>query len=267
MWSMGTKKKDGPPWSVGPTAMTPSDHVVAVVQARTGSTRLPGKVLADVAGRSMLARVCERLAGAGTIDRVIVATTTEPADRAVAAECARLGVPCFRGSAGDVLGRYHGAAAAGGAGVVVRVTADCPLIDPDVVDRVVRAFLDARPDYASNTLKRTWPRGLDTEVFPAAALARAHGDARLPYEREHVTPHFYGHPHRFHLHPVTGPARLDHLRWTVDTADDLRLVRAIYARLGPDGTFSWRDAARLFDREPALAELNRHVRQKPLVAA
>jgi len=247
--------------------MTLSDHVVAVVQARTGSTRLPGKVLADVAGRSMLARVCERLGRAETIDRVIVATTTGPADRAVAAECARLGVACFRGSEGDVLGRYHGAAAACGAGVVVRVTADCPLIDPEVVDRVVLAFLDARPDYASNTLTRTWPRGLDAEVFPAAALARAHREARLPYEREHVTPYFYGHPERFRLQSVTGPGRLAHHRWTVDTPDDLRLIRTIYARLGPDGTFSWRDAARLFDREPALADLNRHVRQKPLVAA
>jgi len=247
--------------------MTLSDHVVAVLQARTGSTRLPGKVLADVAGRSMLARVCERLGRAGTIGRVIVATTTEPADRAVAAECARLGVPCFRGSEWDVLGRYHGAATSCGAEIVVRVTADCPLIDPEVVDRVVLAFLDARPDYASNTLERTWPRGLDTEVFPAAALARAHREARLPHEREHVTPHFYCGPQQFRLQPVTGPGRLGHLRWTVDTPDDLRLIRAIYARLGPDGSFSWRDAARLFDREPQLAELNRHVRQKPLVAA
>jgi len=245
--------------------MPPSEPIVAIIQARMGSTRLPGKVLADVAGRSMLARVWERLSRAATIDRVMVATTTEPPDRAVAAECDRLGAPCFRGSPWDVLGRYHDAAAACGAGIVVRVTADCPLIDPDVVDRVVHAFLDARPDYASNTLKRTWPRGLDTEVFTAAALARAYREARLPHEREHVTPYFYGHPQRFRLQSVTGPVRLGHLRWTVDTPDDLRLVRAIYARLGPGGAFSWRDAARLFEREPALAELNRHVRQKQLV--
>jgi len=244
--------------------MSFSDCIVAVVQARTGSTRLPGKVLADVAGRSMLARVCERLGRAGTVDGVIVATTTEPADRAVAAECARLGVPCFRGSEWDVLGRYHDAAAAWGAEVVVRVTADCPLIDPEVVDRVVLAFLDARPDYASNTLERTWPRGLDIEVFTAAALARAHREARLPHEREHVTPYLYGHPQQFRLLAVTGPDRLGHLRWTVDTPDDLRLVREIYARLGSEGVFSWRDAARLCKREPALAELNRHVRQKQL---
>ena len=149
--------------------------------------------------------------------------------------------------------------------MVVRITSDCPLIDPEVSDRVIRAFLEMEPDYASNILHRTYPRGLDTEVMTVDSLARAWRDAKQPYQRTHVTPYLYQHPEQFILLPVIG--REDHSanRWCVDAPDDLDFLRAIYQRLGPDDTFSWRDVCRLIDEEPLLAELNREVRQKHLV--
>jgi spore coat polysaccharide biosynthesis protein SpsF len=161
-------------------------NIVAVIQARMGSTRLPGKVLRDIGGKTMLARVVRRMQCAASLSQVVVATTTSPADKAIVAECERLGIPAFRGDEQDVLDRYYQAAQAHRADVVVRVTSDCPLIDPGVVDEVVRAFLDAEPDYASNTLERTYPRGLDTEVMTMAALARAWREAQEPYQHAHA---------------------------------------------------------------------------------
>ena len=258
-------------------------NVVAVIQARMGSTRLPGKVLAEIGGRSMLAQVCRRVARAATVDRLVVATTVRPEDEAVVDECERLGVACFRGSEHDVLDRYCRAARAYEADAIVRITADCPLIDPDVIDLVVRAFLEERPDYAANTLRRTWPRGLDTEVTNSAALARADREATEPYQRVHVTPYLYQHPDRFRLLAVSGARfhRARHVenvphvdvphsedfsrhRWTVDLPADLDFVRGIYRRFDGD-TFSWEEVLQLLAREPALADVNGHVRQKHLV--
>jgi spore coat polysaccharide biosynthesis protein SpsF len=258
--------------------------VVAIIQARMGSTRLPGKVLADIGGGPMLWRVCRRAEQAARVDQVVVATTVEPEDEQIVARCARWQVACFRGSARDVLRRYDEAAGAFGADAVVRITADCPLIDPGVIDLVVSTFLQETPNrvqkrgpaplcgrsssallYASNTLRRSWPRGLDVEVMTAAALARACREATQPYQRIHVTPYIYEHPDLFNLLAVDGPEDLGHWRWTVDWPEDLDFVRAVYGRLAGNDTFSWRDLQRLLLREPALAELNRHARQKRLV--
>ncbi len=239
--------------------------VVAVIQARMGSTRLPGKVLRDLGGRTMLARVVRRTVRAKLVDEVVVATSTNSADDPVAQQCRQLGVACFRGSEDDVLDRYYHAAIAHRADVVVRVTSDCPLIDPEVSDRVIRAFLDMEPDYASNTLHRTYPRGLDTEVMTAAALERAWREATEEYQRIHVTPYLYQHPEQFILLPVIGREDLSANRWCVDTLEDLELLRAIYARLGPEDCFSWADVYRLLTEEPSLSELNCGIRQKHLV--
>jgi len=237
---------------------------VAIVQARTGSSRLPGKVLEQIEGRSMLWRVCRRAGRSVLIDRLVVATTTRPRDQAIVDECRRLGVPCFRGSETDVLERYHQAAELHAADVVVRITADCPLIDPEVIDLVAGAFFERQPDYASNALQRSWPQGLDTEVMTAAALARAAREATQPHQREHVTPYIYQHPELFTLHPVTSGRNLAEYRWTVDTPEDLQFVRAVYRRFPGDDAFCWRDVLDLLAKEPALADLNRHVRQKDL---
>ena len=239
--------------------------VVAILQARMGSTRLPGKVLLDLAGRTMLARVVRRVRRAPGIDEAVVATSVASGDDPIVEECRRLDVACFRGSEPDVLDRYYRAASALQADVAVRITADCPLIDPGESGRVIRAFLQRKPDYASNILCRTYPRGLDTEVMTAATLGRAWREATEPYQRTHVTPYVYQHPERFRLLSVTGEEDLSVHRWTVDSPDDLKLVRAVYLRMDGEDTFCWRDVLRLLREEPWLGELNRHVRHKQLV--
>ncbi len=149
-------------------------RTVAIIQARTGSTRLPGKVLRDIGGATMLARVVRRVKRARRVDEVVVATTTEAADDAVVAECAKIGAGVFRGSELDVLGRYYRAACAAQAEVVVRITSDCPLIDPELVDRVIDARAAHDVDYVSNSLEKTYPRGVDAEAMTFAALASAY---------------------------------------------------------------------------------------------
>lgn len=240
-------------------------NVVAVVQARLGSTRLPGKVLLDVGGASMLARTVRRLQRARLVDTVVVATSTTPQDDAVERAARELGVAVCRGSEDDVLARYAQAAGESRAEVVVRVTSDCPLIDPDVVDLVVASFRAACPtaDYASNTQHRTYPRGLDVEAFSAAALERADREARTEAQREHVTPYFYQHPELFHLVSVANDRDLAAYRFTVDTAEDLAFARAVYARIGGDA-FGWREVIRLLEAEPSLAAINRDIVQKQL---
>ena len=238
--------------------------VVAVIQARTGSTRLPGKVLMDIAGEPMLARVVTRAARAETLDEVVIATTTLGSDDRVATLCAERGWPCFRGSEDDVLDRYYQAARLHHARHVVRITSDCPLIDPGVVDRVVGEFLDRQPgvDYACNFLpQRTFPRGLDTEVMNFRALEKAWREDDNPAHREHVTQYILRHPDRFRVHGVVNPADLSRHRWTVDTIEDLTLVRQIYEHFGND-SFSWEAVAGFLDGRPDLVAINRHIEQK-----
>jgi spore coat polysaccharide biosynthesis protein SpsF len=227
-----------------------------------GSTRLPGKVLMDLGGQTVLARAVRRLRRSSLIQQVVIATTDSPKDDAIVHECNRLGVVHFRGSEEDVLDRYYRTAEATGADAVVRVTSDCPLIDPEISDKVIRAFLEGQCDYASNTLQRTYPRGLDTEVMTRDALARTWREARKPYQRTHVTAYIYESSDRFDLIAVTGESDHSAHRWTVDTPEDLNFVRAVYERMGRCDDFSWRDALALLDREPALVELNRHIAQK-----
>ena len=239
-------------------------RVVAIIQARTGSTRLPGKVLHDLGGASMLARVIRRTQRAEHLDDVVVATTSSDQDDPVVAECRRIGVPWFRGSEQDVLDRYFVAAEASRAELIVRVTSDCPLIDPGLIDRVVAAFLAEKPDYASNFLERTYPRGLDNEVVTFDGLSRAWCEAVRPYQRVHVTPYFYENPALFRLLAVKHDRDLSACRWTVDTLDDMRFARTVYEHFDGDDQFNWRDVLRLLEAEPGLAEINRHVRQKEL---
>ena len=241
-----------------------SSRIVAIIQARMGSTRLPGKVLKDLGGETVLARTVNRMRLARAVDEVVVATTVEQADDAIAEEAGRLGVPSFRGSEQDVLDRYYWAALAREAGVVVRVTSDCPLVDPRVADEVVRAFARASADYASNTLIRTYPRGLDVEVLSTDVLARAWREAREPYQRAHVTPYFYQNPDCFRLLSLTADADYSSHRWTVDTPEDLEFVRAVYELAGWREDVSWRELLEIVALRPELSEANRHVRQKSL---
>ena len=210
----------------------PTPRVVAIVQARMGSTRLPGKVLKDLGGETVLARVLARLKRSVTIGEVIVATTDAPGDDVIVTECRRLKTRFFRGEENDVLDRYYRAAQFSNAEVIVRITADCPLIDAEITDKTVKEFLNERPDYASNALLRTYPRGLDTEVFSIHALEIAWCEASEAYQRAHVTPFIYQNPQRFTLLTVKGERDHSGLRWTLDTEPDLEFLRAVYARLG-----------------------------------
>lgn len=236
-----------------------SARPVAVIQARLGSTRLPGKVLADVGGAPMLARMIERVRAATTLADVCLAVPEGPGDEPLRGLAASLGVPCHAGPEDDVLARYAGAAARWGADPVVRLTADCPLIDPGLVDRCVETFL-ATDGCEFASLGGSFPDGLDCEVVSAAALGRAHRDARLRSEREHVTPFIWKRPDVFRCVLVRFPERLGHLRWTVDEPRDLELVRAVYARLyAPGRVFGWQAIVDLLGREPALVALNANI--------
>jgi spore coat polysaccharide biosynthesis protein SpsF len=238
--------------------------VVAIIQARMGSTRLPGKVLKDLCGETVLARVVNRTRRATLLNEVVVATSVQPADDAIVQECGRLSVACFRGDEADVLDRYYRAAEKFSADAIVRITSDCPLIDPEVSDKTIRAFLERHPDYASNVLERKYPRGLDTEVMTFAALESAEREARDPYQREHVTPFLYQHPERFRLVSVTGDRDYSHYRWTLDTLEDLEFLRAVYERRAEASDPTWQDVLRILEGEPDLAAINEHVKQKTI---
>ncbi|MGD0657626.1 MAG: glycosyltransferase family protein [Syntrophorhabdales bacterium] len=229
-------------------------NIVAVIQARMSSTRLPAKVLMDIAGKPMLYHVVMRARRAKRINLVTVATSTHPDDDPVSLFCSAGEVPCFRGSLDDVLDRFYQAARHFNAGAVVRITADCPLLDPEVMDRVVQAFLEVNVDYASNTLKCTYPDGLDVEVFSMDSLEKAWRQAELKSEREHVTPFIYNHQDIFSALNVRHATDLSALRWTVDEKEDLAFVRAVYDRLGT--IFGMKEVLSLVRQFPELQATN-----------
>ncbi len=240
--------------------------VIAIIQVRMGSTRLPGKVLMDLAGKPMLERVVERCRRAAELADVIVATTDNGSDDPIVELCAARHWPCFRGSEDDVLDRYYQTALWSKAGVVARITSDCPLIDPEVIDRCIEEFFETPgTDYVSNCfLPRTFPRGLDVEVFSFTALERAWHEDNNPAWREHVTPYIYRHPEVFRLRAIENDVDYSPMRWCVDTQEDLALVRNIYEAFGTDG-FSWREVVTILQQNPQWLELNRAVVQKELL--
>lgn len=238
--------------------------VVIVVQARMGSTRLPGKVLKDIAGRPMLSYQLERLRRVELADRVVLATTTSETDDAIVRFGADEGIEVTRGSEHDVLSRYCEAAARFNATVLVRITSDCPLIDPQLVDHAIAVFRGpAVYDYVSNMIEPSWPCGMAVEVVSAAALAEAGRESTDAAEREHVTPFIYWRPARYRLGSLTRNPNLSHHRWTVDTLEDFQLVARILETLYPrNPRFDMTDVLSLLDAHPAWATLNAHVQQK-----
>jgi len=235
-----------------------------IVQARMTSTRLPGKVLLPLAGEPMLTRLLERLRRVLRAHGIVIATTTNATDDAIAALCVQQGVPCHRGSEHDVLSRYADAARLQGADVVVRITSDCPLIDPELIDQVIAAYQEGDSDYVSNMLLPTWPYGMAVEVFSAAALDQAHAEATQPADREHVTPFLYAHPERYRLRNVTSPVNLSQHRWTVDTPEDYELVSRLFKALYPARPhFTQTDILTVLDAHPDWIAINQHIRQKP----
>jgi spore coat polysaccharide biosynthesis protein SpsF len=238
-------------------------RIVAIIQARMGSTRLPGKVLLDIFGQTMLSRVVNRVRQAASLDEVIVATSDANSDDKIEQACRELHVNVFRGNEADVLDRFYQASLFCKADVIVRITADCPLIEPTIIDEVVSAFLGSNVDYASNVLVRTYPRGLDVEVMNFSALATAWQKADKAYQRAHVTPYFYENANFFNLLSITGSLDYSCYRWTVDTDEDMQFIRRVYRALGRDD-FDWLDVIELCKKEPELTELNRQIKQKEL---
>lgn len=228
------------------------------------STRLPGKVLKEVLGKPLLEYHIERLQRAKKADAVIVATTENETDEPIVELCRRLNIACFRGSEVDVLSRYYYAACEAQADIVVRVTSDCPLIDPEVVNEVIEAFITCGGcDYVSNTLVRTYPRGMDTEVFSFAALEQAFKKVLSQPEREHVTPYIYNHPELFKIKYVAYTKDQSRHRWTVDTEDDFRLIEKILLEIYPQkSNFTLEDVLTLFERHPDWYFINAHVKHK-----
>ncbi len=230
-----------------------------------GSTRLPGKVLASVAGQPMLALIIKRVLPARYIDQLVVATTRLSQDDPIEALVTDLGIPCFRGAEEDCLDRYYQAARQFEAEVVVRLTGDNPLIDPAFVDWVVEQYLSSDPpcDYTDSWSSKTYPVGLSVEVFSFDALETACKEDTNVRWREHVTPFIHCHPNRFRLMHLASSQDYSHMRWTVDTPEDLVFVRRIYDYFGHD-RFSWREVLTVLEVHPEWLEINRRVEQKAI---
>jgi len=241
---------------------------VAVIQARMGSTRLPGKVLEEIAGHPMLVWVAERTDRAELVDETVVATSEEPMDDSVADLCAKRGYPCVRGSAEDVLDRVYQAAVRHGADEVVRITADCPFIAPELIDLTLRTLRNGQFDFCATRLpppwKRTYPIGQDVEVCTMTALKRAWKESELPRHREHVMPYFYDEEGRFKIRVLDHDEDLGHLRLTVDTPADLELVRHLAGLMKGRLDWSWLRIVDLCLDKPGLAAVNAHVAAKDL---
>jgi spore coat polysaccharide biosynthesis protein SpsF len=231
--------------------------IAAIVQARMGSTRLPGKTLVDICGRPLLEHIIERVKQSRYVNVIVVATTTNLEDDQIVQDCERLGVRTFRGNDLDVLDRFYQCAVRFDAEAIVRITADDPFKDPKIIDCAINTLSAGSYDYVSNTIRPTYPDGLDVEVFTSMALSKAWREAQKPSEREHVTPYIWKNPQIFRLKNLENDHDLSHLRWTLDTAEDLAFAREVYKRLYvPGQLFLMADILELLRCEPDLALLN-----------
>jgi len=245
----------------------PKFKIGAIIQARMTSTRLPGKVLMDIEGKPMLWHVVNRLKFSEKLDDIILAIPNTKKNNILEKFAKDNKVKYFRGSEEDVLSRYYKTAKKFKCDLIVRITSDCPLIDPQIVDLVIEKHLKLNADYTSNTLKRTFPRGLDVEVFNFKVLKKAQKEAKEDYQREHVTPYIYKNPEIFKIQNIKAERRLRYLeiRLTVDTKKDLRLIREIYKRLyKPKKIFYTEEIIDLLDKYPELIKINANVQQKAL---
>jgi len=232
-------------------------NIVCIIQARMGASRFPNKVLSDLHGKPMLVRQIERIMQSKLIDTVVVATSNSITDNPIKTLCDEHYYACFRGSENNVLERYYKAAFAFEADIVVRVTGDCPLIDPEVTDKVIQYYLDNDFDYVSNTLTPTYPDGLDTQVFSFYVLAKANREATTKLEREHVIPYIKNHPDIFSTANVECEQDLSHMRWTVDYPKDLEFVRKVYKELyKKNKLFKFKDILKLLKEKPELMNIN-----------
>lgn len=238
--------------------------IVAIVQARMGSTRLPGKVLKEINKKSLLNYQVERMSQVKLINQIVVATTPNGNEEIIKL-CKFNNLDYFIGSENNVLERYYQAAKKFDADIIVRMTADCPLIDPDVVNQIISYYLENNFDYVSNTQKRTFPRGLDAEVFSFKALEKAYNEANKEYELEHVTPYIYLNKNIFTIGQYIHEIDLSGIRLTVDTREDFQLVQSIISELYEcNKNFRLQDIINLLNKKPQLLEINKNIQQKEL---
>ena len=234
--------------------------VTAIIQARMASTRLPGKVMKEVLGRPLLSYLIERVRCCKDIEDVILATTLNYEDDPIASFGSNQGVDVFRGSENNVLERYYKAATSFGARHIMRITADCPLIDPELLDILIEYYFVQKYDYVSNAVNPTLPDGLDAEIFTFKALDYAHKHAVLPSELEHVTPYIRNHPEVFKTGNWTHHDDLSQLRWTVDEPEDFEFVRQVIEILYPvNRSFRMNDVLDIIHQRPDLAQINAHI--------
>lgn len=236
--------------------------VAAIVQARCGSTRFPNKVFADIEGYPLIYHVFDRLRYAMSLNQLVLATTTNPLDDQLASWAELRGITVFRGSETDVLHRYAEASKAVSADVVVRITADDPLKEPQLIDEAVEYLQSNHLDVVCNNIPPSYPEGLDVEVFTQSSLLQADRDATDDFEREHVTQYFYRNPALFRIAHLQNDIDLSHLRWTIDTEVDLEMVRVVYAHcFNPNllGYFTWRDILSFIEEHPEVPLMNRNV--------
>lgn len=248
--------------------MSKKNNITAIIQARMSSNRLPGKVLKDIEGKPMLWHVVNRVKRSKRIKKLIIATTTNKNDDVIENFCKRYNIDFYRGSENDVLDRYYRAAKLWRSDIVVRITADCPLIDYQIIDEVISSYLknENNLDGASNTIKRTYPRGLDTEVISFSILETVWKVAKRDYQRAHVTIYIYENIGQFKLHSVENEENTSHFRWTVDEEKDLKFVREIYNILyREEKIFLMKDILNLLEEKPYLIEINKDVKQKEIV--
>jgi len=247
--------------------MDKKNNIAAIIQARMGSERLPGKVLMDIAGKPMLWHVVNRLKQSKYLNRIIIATTTNKDDEKIVDFCETNNINFYRGSENDVLDRYYKTALYWDVDTIVRITADCPLIDPNVIDKVIISYLKNMDNFdgSSNTIERTYPRGLDTEVISSLGLSKAWNEAKEDYQREHVTIYIYENPLKFKLYSLKNDVDLSYYRWTVDEKKDLKLVKNIYKFLYSEGNiFLTKDILKLLELKPNLKKINKDVEQKKI---
>lgn len=238
---------------------------VAIVQARYGSTRLRGKIFKNIAGKPMLWHVINRLSHSKLLDKIVVATTIDKDDDRTEKFCVENNIGCYRGSVNNVLSRYYETAKKFNVDIIIRITSDCPLIDPVILDDMLNKFIfsEYEIDYMSNVIERTFPRGLDIEIFSFIALEKAYNEAKSDFEREHVTPYLYNNPNLFKIRNYSYKLDYSFHRWTVDTEEDFKLIEKIFNSLYvPYKLFVFEDILKFFEMNPDLIKINQHIKQK-----
>lgn len=238
-----------------------NDKIIAIIQARTSSTRLPGKVLMSIGNKTILEWVIERTKKASYVDEVIVATSTKKQDDIIEKLCKKLNIKCFRGSEEDVLSRYYEASKQIKANIIVRITADCPFADPLIIDEIIKIHLKNKNDCTMNNTENSYPRGTDVEVFNFECLEEAHLNADKPYQREHVSPYMWKDSKRFKVEIISKPFNYSHVRLCVDEIDDLTFLKELYKKLNGE-LFTLQDIMSVLNNYPHFLKINQHIKQK-----